>query len=287
MDRRGEIRRSFRRLVGSKEPGDLDIRVREAMAPSVVVVRPDDTMRSAARAMAEPGVGSAMVEPVEPGDGPGIVTARDILELVAAGGDPGTAQVGDNASAEARTVAPDASIESAAEAMASGGFRHLLVRHGDETVGIVSMRDVLGCWVREGATPNTIIPIREAMRGDLATLDSHRTLLDAARPMADEGLSAVLVEASGHRSYPGIVTEREVASCVAGGDDPAAERLEDRLASRMTFSAPEWSLRQAAEAMIKGGFQDVVVVEPRGPIGILAMRDIVRSWLEQTSESGS
>ena len=287
MDWRGGIRRSFRRLVGSKEPGDLDIRVREAMAASVAAVRPQDTIRSAARAMAEPGVGSAMVEPAEAGVGPGIVTARDILESVAAGDDPDAEQVGDHASAEAVSVAPDASIESAAEAMSSGGFRHLLVRTGDETVGIVSMRDVLGCWVREGATPNAVIPIREAMRGDMVTLDADRTLLDAARTMADEGLSAVLVEASERRSYPGIVTERELVSCVASGDDPAVERLEDRVATKMTFSAPEWSLRQAAEAMIKGGFQDVVVVDSRGPVGVIAMRDIVRSWLERMRESGS
>ncbi len=45
----------------------------------------------------------------------------------------------------------------------------------------------------------------------------------------------------------------------------------------MTFSAPSWSLSQAAEAMTKGGFQHILVVDAGGIRGTISMRDLVRA----------
>jgi CBS domain-containing protein len=282
MARGGSVRRSLRRLLADEGPRDLDIRVGDEMTENVVTAHRDDTLRSAARAMAEPDVGSAIVSPVEGGVHPGILTVRDILEVVAAGHDPDTERVGDHGASEAICVEVDASLAEAAEKMASRRFRHLVVVDAEETVGVLSMRDVLGSWVREGATPRGVIPIRAAMHGKLIRFEGDRTLLHAARAMVEEEIGAVVVDRGG--TYPGVVTEREVAHSVGAGADPAEERVLDRLASRMTFSAPEWSLRQAAEAMIKGRLQDVVVVDRRGPIGVIAMRDIVGAWLEPSSD---
>jgi hypothetical protein len=36
--------------------------------------------------------------------------------------------------------------------MVRGGFRHLAVIDGSDLVGILSMRDIVRCWVSEGAT---------------------------------------------------------------------------------------------------------------------------------------
>jgi signal-transduction protein with cAMP-binding, CBS, and nucleotidyltransferase domain len=46
---------------------------------------------------------------------------------------------------------PEWSLEEAAVAMVRGGFRHLLVVDGAETVGIVSVRDIVRCWTDDGA----------------------------------------------------------------------------------------------------------------------------------------
>ena len=35
--------------------------------------------------------------------------------------------------------------------MVRGGFRHLVVVDGGELVGVLSMRDIVRCWVQEGA----------------------------------------------------------------------------------------------------------------------------------------
>jgi len=46
----------------------------------------------------------------------------------------------------------------------------------------------------------------------------------------------------------------------------------------LVYAAPDWTLEEAAAAMIRGGFRHLVVVEGQEVAGLLSMRDIVRCW---------
>ncbi|MEA2469006.1 MAG: hypothetical protein QOE38_4 [Thermoleophilaceae bacterium] len=125
--------------------------VREGMSSVVLTVGPSHTLRDAARAMAERRVGAAVVlDPEQPG--PGIVTERDLLDSVGAGESPDTELVADHLSSNLTFAEPSWSLERAAEAMVRGGFRHLVVVDGGETVGVLSMRDIVRCWTGVGAS---------------------------------------------------------------------------------------------------------------------------------------
>ncbi len=101
--------------------------------------------------MSQRKVGAAIViDPEQPG--PGILTERDMLDSLGAGQDPDVEKVGDHLSATLTFAAPDWSLERAAEAMVRGGFRHLVVVDGGETVGVLSMRDIVRCWTGDGAS---------------------------------------------------------------------------------------------------------------------------------------
>jgi CBS domain-containing protein len=101
--------------------------------------------------MSSKKVGAAVVmDPEAPG--PGILTERDILESIGAGQDPDKEQVCEHLSRELTFAAPDWSLERAAEAMVRGGFRHLVVIDNGETVGVLSIRDIVRCWTQDGAT---------------------------------------------------------------------------------------------------------------------------------------
>jgi len=127
------------------------MQVRDGMSSVVLTVGPDHTLRDAARQMARRGVGAAVVfDPEQPG--PGIMTERDILLALADGQDPDQEKVGAHLSENLTFAAPDWSLERAAEAMVRGGFRHLVVVDSGETVGVLSMRDIVRCWTGEGAT---------------------------------------------------------------------------------------------------------------------------------------
>ena len=127
------------------------MQVRTGMSASVVTIAPGCTLHDAARAMADRKVGAAVVIDLEQ-PGPGIITERDLLMSVGAGQDPNAELVRDHLSAELTFAAPDWSLERAAEAMVRGGFRHLVVVDGGEMVGVLSMRDIVRCWVEDGAT---------------------------------------------------------------------------------------------------------------------------------------
>jgi len=121
------------------------------MSSVVVTVSPGLTLHGAARAMSERKVGAAVViDPEQPG--PGIITERDVLHSVGKGEDPNSELVRDHLSPEITFASPGWSLERAAEAMVRGGFRHLVVVDGGEMVGVLSMRDIVRCWVKDGAT---------------------------------------------------------------------------------------------------------------------------------------
>lgn len=127
------------------------MQVRDGMSGVVLTVGPGHSLREAAKAMSERRVGAAVViDPDQPG--PGILTERDILDSLAAGEDPGAERVADHLSAKLTFAEPGWSLERAAEAMVKGGFRHLVVVDGGALTGILSMRDIVRCWVQDGAT---------------------------------------------------------------------------------------------------------------------------------------
>lgn len=126
------------------------MQVRDGMSPMVLTVGPRHTLRDAARLMSQRGVGAAVV--IDPdGHGPGILTERDVLMSVGAGQDPDVELVADHLTREVVFAEPGWSLEEAAAAMVRGGFRHLIVVDRGETVGILSVRDVVRCWTDDGA----------------------------------------------------------------------------------------------------------------------------------------
>jgi CBS domain-containing protein len=127
------------------------MQVRDGMSSVVLTVNPGHSLREAAVAMAQRRVGAAVVMDLEQ-PGPGILTERDILQSLGNGQDPDRERVGDHLSAQLTFAAPDWSLEAAAEAMVRGGFRHLVVVDGGAMTGILSMRDIVRCWVSDGAT---------------------------------------------------------------------------------------------------------------------------------------
>ena len=127
--------------------------VRDGMNPIVVTVGPSHTLREAARRMTRGGVGAAVVfDPDLPG--PAIITERDILIVAGEDGDLDAELVRDHLTANLVYAAAEWSLERAAEAMTDGRFRHVIVIDGADVTGILSMRDIVRCWVKNGLMPS-------------------------------------------------------------------------------------------------------------------------------------
>ncbi len=124
--------------------------VREGMNRIVVTVGPDHTLREAARRMTERDVGAAVVLDSE-ASGPGIITERDILRSTGRGEEIDRELVRDHLADRLIYASADWPLDTAADEMTRGRFRHVIVLDEGEAVGILSMRDIVRCWVSEGA----------------------------------------------------------------------------------------------------------------------------------------
>ena len=127
------------------------MQVKDGMSSVVLTVGPRHTLREAARLMAGRKVGAAVVIDPE-GEGPSIITERDVLQSLGNGEDPDREQVCQHLTSDVVYAAPDWSLEQAAAQMVRGSFRHLIVMEGGDVVGILSVRDVVRCWTDDGAS---------------------------------------------------------------------------------------------------------------------------------------
>ncbi|WP_019545126.1 CBS domain-containing protein [Streptomyces sulphureus] len=119
--------------------------------------------------------------------------------------------------------------------------------------------------------------VRDAMSSVVLTIGPAHTLRQSAQLMSARNIGAAVVldpETSGL----GILTERDVLNSLGAGENPNEERAGSHTTRDVVFATPDWSLRQAAEAMTRGGFRHLIVLEGREAIGIVSVRDILRRW---------
>jgi CBS domain-containing protein len=119
--------------------------------------------------------------------------------------------------------------------------------------------------------------VAEGMSQEVLTIGPAHTLREAARMMAARRVGAAVVVDREHAGV-GILTERDILNSVAAGESPDTELAAQHCTQDLVFAAGEWTLEDAAAAMVRGGFRHLVVVGGQEVIGLLSMRDIVRVW---------
>jgi CBS domain-containing protein len=121
--------------------------------------------------------------------------------------------------------------------------------------------------------------VREGMTPTVLTVGPGHTLRETARLMSERQVGAAVV-IDPDSPGPGIVTERDILHSIGAGHDPDGEQVAEHLTRDVVFAAPDWSLEEAAAAMVRGGFRHLIVVEDGATVGILSVRDVVRCWTE-------
>jgi CBS domain-containing protein len=121
-------------------PGPADP-VRSIMAWPVVTIDAGATLSEAAEALVLDEIGAVVVTGQEP---VGLLSERDIVRVVARGGDVTAVQASEVMSIPIIWIGPDDPIQAAADAMLEADIRHLPVGDGRRLVGMLSVREVLG-----------------------------------------------------------------------------------------------------------------------------------------------
>jgi CBS domain-containing protein len=121
------------------------------------------------------------------------------------------------------------------------------------------------------------VRVRDAMTEDVLTITPGRSLRDAARFMVEHNVGAAVI-VDPEQPGPGIVTERDLVRSLGRGEDPDRELVRDHLTANAVFADAEWGLEDAADAMARGGFRHLVVLDHGEIEGIISMRDIIHVW---------
>ena len=124
--------------------------------------------------------------------------------------------------------------------------------------------------------------VRDGMTDVVLTVGPAHTLREASRQMSARRVGAAVVTDPEHAGI-GILTERDILDSVGAGEDPDAEMVADHRTEDVVFASPEWTLDQAAAAMVRGNFRHLIVIDDLEVIGLLSMRDIVRCWYDEGS----
>ena len=119
--------------------------------------------------------------------------------------------------------------------------------------------------------------VRDAMTPAVLSVGPTHTLRQVAQLMAARQVGAAVVH-DPSADGPGILTERDVLEAVASGQDVDTEVAGDHLTPGAVVATPDWTIAQAAEAMVQGGFRHLVVCQADEVVGVLSVRDIVRVW---------
>ncbi len=128
--------------------------------------------------------------------------------------------------------------------------------------------------------------VRDGMTKVVLSVGPAHTLRQAARLMSGQRVGAAVVVDSSHPGI-GILTERDILDSLGAGQDADTELVANHRTADVVFASPDWTLEQAAAAMMAGNFRHLVVVDGQEVTGLLSMRDIVRCWAGQdTSVAG-
>ena len=115
------------------------------------------------------------------------------------------------------------------------------------------------------------------MTRDVLTVGPSHTLRQVATLMAARNFGAAVVSDSDGQGV-GIITERDILRSIGAGEDPDVETTGDHRTTDVVYATPAWTISQAAEAMMRGNFRHLIVLEGNEVVGMLSVRDIVRAW---------
>jgi CBS domain-containing protein len=121
-------------------------------------------------------------------------------------------------------VAPDATVEEAAQQMARERVGALLVMHDEEIVGIFTERDLLNRVIAEGIAPRNA-RVHEVMTTKVVVIRPGRTVREAMQIVTAERFRHLPVVKDGH--LLGMVSSGDLTRCIVAEEEGLIHTLMD------------------------------------------------------------
>ena len=122
------------------------------------------------------------------------------------------------------------------------------------------------------------LTVLQAKRYGIFSCHHRTTLLDAARRMADEDISALVVtDSEGYLA--GIVTRTDLVRVRQTRADWASQTVEAHMSQPVVTVTPQHKLSQVAKLLVEKQIHRVVVVQEENgrqrPVGVVSSADLV------------
>jgi CBS domain-containing protein len=121
--------------------------------------------------------------------------------------------------------------------------------------------------------------LKEIMTNDVFTTSKDASVADVAGSMLKGRFgSAVVMDGSW---LTGIFTERDVLRAAASGKDLTAAKVADWMTSDPVTVDGSMDADEAAQIMMSNGFRHLPVVEGQALLGIVSLRDVLRTRIRR------
>ncbi len=117
--------------------------------------------------------------------------------------------------------------------------------------------------------------VRDIMTKNIVMIEGDKTALEAAKVMAEKGISSVFVMKD---SQPvGIVTERDFIKKVCAKELPIAQvKIGDIMSKILTTADPEMPIEVAVQRMVNHKIRRLPIIEAGKVVGIITVTDLAK-----------
>ncbi len=260
-----------------ESPPDVTTLVRDLMHSGLITCPPEISIGQAAALLARHRV-HALIVAAEGGEPLGVISDPDLLAGEWLSTDTEGLEVmlamtaGELMTAPVVTIPADATASEAAARLKTERISRLVVVQDGRAIGIVTVSNLVANLTRASTERRCVADVMS--RGIVVCL-ADTTVPAAARAMSERrSRSLVVVDANGKPL--GVVTGFDLLALYEPGGGAAT--VADLMRPPLTI-APDASLRDAADLMLKHEVHRLVVVDPanpdRMPIGLISTSDIV------------
>lgn len=117
--------------------------------------------------------------------------------------------------------------------------------------------------------------VRDIMTKSIVTIDGDKTALEAAKLMAEKGISSLFIMKDA--KLAGIVTERDFIKKVCAKELPISEvKVADIMSKILTTADPEMPIEVAVQRMINHKIRRLPIIENSKTVGIITVTDLAK-----------
>lgn len=123
--------------------------------------------------------------------------------------------------------------------------------------------------------------VKDIMTKDVVTIESTKTVFDAAELMTEKELGCLIVVI---KAFPvGIITERDIVKRIVAKRVSIDTKLKDIMTKTLITVEPDTSLKEAARVMSTNKIRRLPVLKNNKLVGIVVATDFVRNVGKKTT----